>query len=102
MRRLLVLVALSFSGCQTLGSVFPAEDVLHTGNMHTLSYETGAWASEAYNESYKQAAIKACGSDNYKVIEKSAEPATLKDVPGLKAHWKFFWVVECSAPAPAH
>jgi hypothetical protein len=95
----LILLAMLVSGCETVASVFPAEDVAHTGNIHTLSYGTGEWASGAYDANYVQGAKKACGGEHYTVVEKSTNPSTLKDVPGLKANWKYFWVVRCDKTA---
>ena len=79
---LMILLGLILAGCETTASVFPAEDVAHTNDIHTLSYGTGEWASGIYDENFVQGAKKACRGGQFTVIEKSSEPTTLKDILG--------------------
>jgi hypothetical protein len=93
----LLTIGLMLTGCETVAGIFPAQDVAHTGNIHTLSFDAADWSERAYQANYLAGAKKACGNESYKILEKSGDPTTLKDIPGLKGSGKYFWVVKCDA-----
>lgn len=88
MKRFLVLMAL-LPGCMT------ASEMRKSGKVHTISFYTGRFGKTWYDSAFEKEAAKVCDDKAYKVLEKSAQPSTLADTPGVLDSDRFFWVVEC-------
>ena len=60
----------------------------------TLGYYTGSQLEKGYDAAFIHGALKVCQGGEYKVLERSFTPSTLKankDVPSSRYHW----VIEC-------
>jgi len=95
MKKLLAVMAL-LPGCMT------ASEMRNNGRVHTISFYTGRFGQQWYDSSFEREAVKICGGKDYKVLEKSAQPSTLADTPGVLDSDRFFWVIECLSNTGAH
>jgi hypothetical protein len=79
-----------FCGCRaTLQKTEPSNK-----NIRTIGYNTGSLTDDGiYRAQFARGAQKECGSDNYKILEKSRKPSTLQGME-LESS-KYYWVIEC-------
>ena len=98
MRYILIFLTMQFiQSCALLGKISPAEIVQQSGTTYTLMYRSGSELDDRqYEESFKTGAENACHGHNYKILERTRTPSTLKAVSQLIDKYAFYWVIDCA------